>query len=125
MKASASAVCVDLSARSRTYRSTPLSSTPAPVCASPKSSSVRHGGAPLGAEHAWLLCGAVAAYFAVGLAGYLAGGSPQRRPALGWFITGIAAPVALAGLGASLPGAVVAGGLVISVAGHFVLHRRL
>jgi low temperature requirement protein LtrA len=60
------------------------------------SSVVRHGSDPLSGPGRWLLCGAVAAYFALGVVTGVVSHSSDRQRTISRVITGIAIPLLLA-----------------------------
>ena len=73
---------------------------------------IEHGAEPLPDGGRWLLCGAVAAYFALGLFASVASRGFHLAPATAWVITGLAIPLLLGLLAADVGG----GALVVYVA---------
>ncbi len=87
-------------------------------------SVINEPGTSLPAQQRWLLCGSVAAYFALGVAA--AALARARRPlAMGIaFVTGVLVPLGIAVLADDTSGTGVVGYVVLVVVGHMVLWRR-
>jgi low temperature requirement protein LtrA len=79
---------------------------------------------PLADDQRWLLCGAVAAYFAVGFAASLtARGFAVRRAAI-WLVTGIGVPILLGFVADDVSGIALVWYVVLVVGGHVISERR-
>jgi hypothetical protein len=91
----------------------------------PLSSVVRHGSEPLSDPGRWLLCGAVAAYFTLGVFTGVASHSSDRQRTISRIITGIAAPLLLGLLATDLAGRTLVACLALVVLAHFWFERRL
>lgn len=88
-------------------------------------SVVEHGSEPLSGQGRWLLCGALACYFALGVtAGVLSHASDLQRT-ISRVVTGIVTPVLLAVFGSSLSGLVLVVCLAVVVLSHLWFERRL
>jgi low temperature requirement protein LtrA len=85
---------------------------------------VRHGSDPLPGQGRWLLCGAVAAYFALGVATGVASHSSDRLRTISRVITGIAIPLLLGLLASDISGRTVVVCLALVVLAHLFFERR-
>jgi low temperature requirement protein LtrA len=88
------------------------------------SSVVEHGSEPLPGPNRWLLCGAVAAYFTLGVVTGVASHSSDRQRTISRVITGIAAPLLLGALAGGLGGRYLAGCLALVVLAHLWYESR-
>jgi low temperature requirement protein LtrA len=88
-------------------------------------SVVEHGAEPLPDQGRWLLCGAVAAYFALGLVASLASHGFHLATATAWVITGIAVPLLLGLLAADVGGRALVVYVALVVLVHLWFERRL
>jgi low temperature requirement protein LtrA len=89
------------------------------------SSVVRHGSDPLPGPGRWLLCGAVAAYFALGVATGVASHSSDWQRTSSRIVTGVAAPLLLGLLGTKVEGRILVAVLALVVLAHLFFERRL
>ncbi|MBT0770160.1 low temperature requirement protein A [Kineosporia sp. J2-2] len=86
---------------------------------------IEHGSEPLDDPVRWLLCGAVATYFALGVVTGLLSEGPGLRPTLVWVVTGIVVPLLLGAFGGDRGGRNVVICLVLVMLAHLVFeHRR-
>jgi len=88
------------------------------------SSVVKHGSHPLADPNRWLLCGAVAAYFALGVATGVASHSSDVLRTISRFITGIAMPLLLGLLASTLDGPILVICLALVVLAHLWFEQR-
>jgi low temperature requirement protein LtrA len=86
---------------------------------------VEHGAEPLPDGGRWLLCGAVATYFALGLVASVASHGFHLAPTAAWVITGIAIPILLGLLAADVDGRALVAYVALVVLGHLWFERRL
>jgi low temperature requirement protein LtrA len=86
---------------------------------------VRHGSEPLPGHGRWLLCGAVAAYFTLGVVTGVASHSSDLQRTSSRVITGIAAPLLLGLLATDLSGRALVVYLALTVLAHLWFERRL
>jgi low temperature requirement protein LtrA len=89
------------------------------------SSVVRHGSDPLPGPGRWLLCGAVAAYFALGVVTGVASHSSDRLATISRVITGIAVPLLLGLLATGVAGRTLVVYVALVVLAHLWFERRL
>jgi low temperature requirement protein LtrA len=89
------------------------------------SSVVRHGSDPLPGQGRWLLCGAVAAYFALGVVTGVASRSSDLQRTISRVITGIVVPLLLGLLATGAAGRTLAACLALVVLAHLWFERRL
>ena len=85
---------------------------------------VRHGSEPLSDQSRWLLCGAVAAYFALGVATGVASHSSDLQRTVSRIITGIAIPLLLGALATDTDGRVLVVYLALVILAHLWFERR-
>ena len=85
---------------------------------------VEHRTEPLADGQRWLLCGGVAAYFALGYVGAVATRGLHLRSSLLWLGSGVVVPVLVGALGADLAAVWVAVLMVVVVLPHVLLERR-
>jgi low temperature requirement protein LtrA len=85
---------------------------------------VEHGSDPLADLGRWLLCGAVAAYFTLGVITGVASHSSDRERTISRVVTGIAVPLLLGLLAANVSGRSVAISLALVVLAHLYFERR-
>ena len=88
-------------------------------------SVVEHGAEPLPDQGRWLLCGAVAAYFALGLVASVASHGFHLAPATAWVTTGIAVPLLLGVFAADVGGRALVIYVALVVLAHLWFERRL
>jgi low temperature requirement protein LtrA len=88
-------------------------------------SVVEHGSEPLPDQGRWLLCGAVAAYFALGLVASIASHGFHLAPATAWVTTGIAVPLLLGLLGADVDARPLVAYVALVALAHLWFERRL
>jgi low temperature requirement protein LtrA len=88
------------------------------------SSVITHGPEPLPAAARWLLCGAIAAYFALGVVTGIASHSSDRQRTISRMITGIALPLLLGLLATHIAGRTLVIYLAIVVLAHLWFERR-
>jgi low temperature requirement protein LtrA len=86
---------------------------------------VRHGSDPLSGQGRWLLCGAVAAYFTLGVATGVASHSSDRQRTISRVITGIVVPLLLGALATGASGRTLVVSLALVVLAHLWFERRL
>ena len=86
---------------------------------------VEHGSEPLSGQHRWLLCGAIAAYFAVGVATGVASRSSDLPRTVSRVITGCAVPILLGTLGSGLSGRTLVICLAAVVLSHLWFEQHL
>ena len=89
------------------------------------SSVVDHGSDPLPDEGRWLLCGALAAYFTLGVVTGVVSRSSDLPRTISRIITGIAVPVLLGLLGTELAGRTLVICLAVLVLAHLAFESRL
>lgn len=88
-------------------------------------SVVEHGSEPMSEQGRWLLCGAIAAYFAVGVATGVVSHSSDLQRTVSRVITGVAVPILLGLLGSGLSGRTLVICLAAVVLSHLWFERRL
>ncbi len=86
---------------------------------------IKHGETPLPDSLRWLLCGAVAAYFALGLVAAIAAHGFHALTVVAWVVSGIGVPLALATWAGSLPGATLVAYMAAVVMVHVLVERRV
>ncbi|MGC4813352.1 low temperature requirement protein A [Micromonospora sp. DT228] len=91
----------------------------------PLSLVVGHGSDPLPEQDRWLLCGAVAAYFTLGVVTGIASHSADLPRTISRVTTGIAAPLLLGLLAAAVSGRTLVVYLALIVLAHLWFERRL
>jgi low temperature requirement protein LtrA len=91
----------------------------------PLSLVVGHGSDPLPEQGRWLLCGAVAAYFTLGVVTGVASHSSDLQRTISRVITGIAAPLLLGLLATAVSGRMLVVYLAVIVLAHLWFERRL
>ncbi|MGC4874893.1 low temperature requirement protein A [Micromonospora sp. DT43] len=91
----------------------------------PLSLVVRHGSDPLHDQGRWLLCGAVAAYFTLGVVTGVASHSSDLPRTISRVTTGIAAPLLLGLLATAVSGRALVAYLALIVLAHLWFERRL
>ncbi len=89
------------------------------------SSVVRHGSDPLSGQTRWLLCGAVAAYFALGVVTGVASHSSDLQRTISRVITGIVVPLLLGLLVTGVAGRTLVVYLALVVLAHLWFEQRL
>jgi low temperature requirement protein LtrA len=89
------------------------------------SSVVEHGSEPMPHPGRWLLCGAVAAYFALGVLTGVVSHSSDRQRTISRVITGIALPLLLGLFATDLSGRTLVVCLALVVLAHLYFERRL
>jgi hypothetical protein len=89
------------------------------------SSVVEHGSDPLSGQGRWLLCGAVAAYFALGVVTGVASHSSDLPRTISRVITGIVVPLLLGLLATGVAGRTLVVALALVVLAHLWFERRL
>jgi low temperature requirement protein LtrA len=89
------------------------------------SSVVEHGSEPMPDHGRWLLCGAVAAYFALGVLTGVVSHSSDRQRTISRVTTGIALPLLLGLLATDLSGRTLVASLALVVLAHLYFERRL
>jgi low temperature requirement protein LtrA len=89
------------------------------------SSVVRHGSEPLSGPGRWLLCGAVAAYFALGVVTGVVSHSSDLQRTISRVITGIVVPLLLGLLATGVAGRTLVVYLALVVLAHLWFERRL
>jgi low temperature requirement protein LtrA len=89
------------------------------------SSVVRHGSDPLSGQGRWLLCGAVAAYFALGVVTGVASHSSDLQRTISRVTTGVVVPLLLGLLVAGVAGRTLVVYLTLVVLAHLWFERRL
>jgi low temperature requirement protein LtrA len=89
------------------------------------SSVVRHGSDPLPDPGRWLLCGAVAAYFALGVVTGVASHSSDLQRTISRIITGIVVPLLLGLLATNAGGRTLVVCMALVVVAHLWFERRL
>jgi low temperature requirement protein LtrA len=89
------------------------------------SAAVENGSDPLPEQARWLLCGAVAAYFALGVVTGVASHSSDLQRTLSRVTTGIAVPLLLGLLAADVSGRSLVVWLALVVLAHLWFERRL
>jgi low temperature requirement protein LtrA len=85
---------------------------------------VKHGSDPLPGPGRWLLCGAVAAYFALGVVTGVASHSSDPQRTISRVITGIAVPLLLGLLASGVSGRTLVICLALVVLAHLWFERR-
>ena len=88
-------------------------------------SVVEHGTEPLPDQSRWLLCGAVAVYFALGLVASIASHGFHLAPVTAWVTTGIAVPLLLGVFAADVGGQALVIYVALVVLVHLWFERRL
>ena len=88
------------------------------------SSVVKHGSDPLPDQGRWLLCGAVAAYFTLGVVTGVASHSSDLQRTISRIITGIAVPLLLGLLATAVSGRTLVVCLALVVLAHLWFERR-
>jgi len=91
----------------------------------PLSLVVKHGSDPLSDQGRWLLCGAVAAYFTLGVVTGVASHSSDLLRTISRVTTGIAAPLLLGLLATAVSGRTLVVYLALIVLAHLWFERRL
>ncbi|WP_418061102.1 low temperature requirement protein A [Pimelobacter simplex] len=86
--------------------------------------AVGHGGEPLDEPQRWLLCGAVAVWFTLGLVASLCSRGLHVVQPFFWLVTGVAVPLVIAVRGADLRSSAVLWYLVAVVGAHLLVERR-
>ena len=86
---------------------------------------VEHGSEPLAWQDRWLLCGAIAVYFTVGVATGVASHSSDLQRTVSRVITGIAVPILLGVFGSGLSGRTLVICLAAVVLSHLWFEQRL
>ena len=89
------------------------------------SSVVKHGSDPLSDQGRWLLCGAVAAYFTLGVVTGVASHSSDLQRTISRVTTGIAVPLVLGVLATDVSGRTIVIYLALLVLAHLWFERRL
>ena len=89
------------------------------------SSVMKHGSDPLPGQGRWLLCGAVAAYFTLGVATGVASRSSDLQRTISRIITGIVVPLLLGLLAAGVGGRTLVVCMASVVVAHLWFERRL
>jgi hypothetical protein len=89
------------------------------------SAVVRQGTEPLSDPARWLLCGALAAYFALGVITGVASHSSDRLRTISRIVTGIAVPLLLGAFATGLGGRTLVVCLAVVVLAHLFYERRL
>ncbi|WP_250038335.1 low temperature requirement protein A [Paractinoplanes maris] len=92
--------------------------------AGPLSLVVGHGSEPLPDRGRWLLCGAVAAYFTLGVVTGVASHSSDLPRTISRITTGIVAPLLLGLLAAAVSGRTLVASLALIVLAHLWFERR-
>jgi low temperature requirement protein LtrA len=88
-------------------------------------SVVDHGSDPLSDQGRWLLCGAVAAYFTLGVVTGVASRSSDLQRTVSRVVTGIAVPLLLGLLANAVSGRTLVACLALVVVAHLWFERRL
>jgi low temperature requirement protein LtrA len=88
------------------------------------SSAVRHGSDPLTGQGRWLLCGAVAAYFALGVLTGVASHSSDVQRTISRVITGIVIPLLLGLFAAGLAGRTLVACVALVILAHLWFESR-
>ena len=91
----------------------------------PLASVVEHGSDPLPDPGRWLLCGAVAAYFTLGVLTGVVSHSSDVPRTTSRVVTGIVVPLLLGLLATGMQGRVLVGCLALVVLAHLYFERRL
>ena len=86
---------------------------------------VEHGAEPLSDQSRWLLCGALAGYFALGVATGVVSHASDLQRTVSRIVTGVLTPILLAVFGAALSGLVLVVCLAVVVLSHLWFERRL
>jgi low temperature requirement protein LtrA len=89
------------------------------------SSAVKHGSDPLSDQGRWLLCGAIAAYFTLGVVTGVASHSSDLQRTASRIITGIAVPLLLGLLATDVAGRTLVVCIALVVLAHLWFERRL
>jgi hypothetical protein len=89
------------------------------------STAVRHGSDPLSGPGRWLLCGAIAAYFTLGVVTGVASHSSDRQRTISRVITGIAVPLLLGLLATDVSGRTLVVYLALVILAHLWFEQRL
>ncbi|MET7684555.1 low temperature requirement protein A [Streptomyces sp. NPDC005423] len=88
------------------------------------SSVVSHGADPLSGPHRWLLCGAVAAYFTLGVVTGVASNSSDAQRTISRVITGVAVPLLLGLLASAVSSRTLVVCLALVVLAHLWFERQ-
>jgi low temperature requirement protein LtrA len=88
------------------------------------SAAVRHGTDPLSGPDRWLLCGAVAAYFTLGVVTGVASHSSDRPRTISRIVTGVLLPLALGLLATHISGRTLTLSLAAVVLAHLYFERQ-
>ena len=88
------------------------------------SAVVEDGSHPLSGQARWLLCGAVAAYFTLGVVTGVASHSSDRQRTISRIITGVAVPLLLGLLATHISGRTLVAWLALVVLAHLWFERR-
>jgi low temperature requirement protein LtrA len=88
-------------------------------------SVVEHGSEPLSDQGRWLLCGALAGYFALGVATGVVSHASDLQRTISRIVTGVLIPILLAVFAASVSGLVLVVCLAVVVLSHLWFERRL
>ncbi len=89
------------------------------------SSVVRHGSDPLPGQGRWLLCGAVAAYFTLGVVTGVASQSSDLPRTISRVVTGIVVPLLLGLFATGAAGRTLVVCLALVILAHLWFERRL
>ena len=89
------------------------------------SAVVRHGSDPLTGPGRWLLCGAIAAYFALGVVTGVASHSSDRQRTISRVITGVAVPLLLGLFATGVSGRMLVVYLALVILAHLWFEQRL
>ncbi len=89
------------------------------------SSVVEHGSEPMPDHGRWLLCGAVAAYFTLGVVTGVASRSSDWQRTVSRVVTGVAVPLLLAVFATGTSGRSIVAYLALVVVAHLYFERRL
>lgn len=85
---------------------------------------VEHGTEPLPDAQRWLLCGALAAYFMVGLIASIISRGFRPTAAVVWIVTGVAVPLLIGLLAGTRSGTALVWYVALVVLGHLWFERR-
>lgn len=89
------------------------------------SSVMKHGSDPLPGQGRWLLCGAVATYFALGVITGVASHSSDMQRTISRIITGIVVPLLLGLLAHGIGGRTLVACMALVVLAHLWFERRM
>ena len=89
------------------------------------SAVVRHGSDPLSGPGRWLLCGAIAAYFALGVVTGVASHSSDRQRTISRVITGVAVPLLLGLFATGVSGRMLVVYLALVILAHLWFEQHL